>query len=151
MRPYLPKKGEPGTPQYINSEIYSWRWSISSHLQNREIDFFDFQCKPIDLESSKTLLLISVVYKALLLAFWCSVLMELVQISDLWITRVKGSWAAWREKVPNILRRCHTKRRTGARPSFGMTPTQDIRDLFVITWNVINLWEPVRSCQRLHS
>ncbi len=36
-------------------------------------------------------------------------------------------WAALREKVPNVLSRCHTKRRTGARgrdrPSFGMTPT----------------------------
>ena len=31
------------------------------------------------------------------------------------------------KKVPNVLSRCHTKRRTGARgrarPSFGMTPT----------------------------
>ncbi len=36
-------------------------------------------------------------------------------------------WAALREKVPNVLSRCHTKRRTGARgrdrPFFGMTPT----------------------------
>ncbi len=36
-------------------------------------------------------------------------------------------WAALREKVPNVLSRCHTKIRTGARgrarPSFGMTPT----------------------------
>ena len=36
-------------------------------------------------------------------------------------------WAALREKVPNVLSHCHTKRRTGARgrarPSFGMTPT----------------------------
>ena len=36
-------------------------------------------------------------------------------------------WAVLREKVPNVLSRCHTKRRTGthgrARPSFGMTPT----------------------------
>ncbi len=34
----------------------------------------------------------------------------------------------------NLKSRCHTKRRAGAapsaRPSFGMTPTQDIRDLF---------------------
>ncbi len=33
-------------------------------------------------------------------------------------------WAALCEKVLNILSRCHTK------PSFGMTTTQDIRDLF---------------------
>ena len=57
-------------------------------------------------------------------------------------------WAALREKVPNVLSRCHTKlfekkilksrchtkRRVGAapcaHPSFGMTATQDIRDLF---------------------
>ncbi len=43
-------------------------------------------------------------------------------------------WAAFHEKVPNVLSRCHTKRRAGAapraRPSFGMTTTQDIRDLF---------------------
>ncbi len=36
-------------------------------------------------------------------------------------------WAALREKVPNVLSRCHTKRRTGAqghaRPSFGTTLT----------------------------
>ncbi len=36
-------------------------------------------------------------------------------------------WAALHKKVPNVLSRCHTKRRTGARgrapPSFGMTPT----------------------------
>ncbi len=36
-------------------------------------------------------------------------------------------WAAPRKKVPNVLSRCHTKRRTGAwgraSPSFGMTPT----------------------------
>ena len=36
-------------------------------------------------------------------------------------------WAASSEKVPNVLSRCHTKRRTGAHgralPSFGMTPT----------------------------
>ena len=28
-----------------------------------------------------------------------------------------------REKVPNVLSRCNTKRRTGATTSFGMTPT----------------------------
>ncbi len=43
-------------------------------------------------------------------------------------------WAASREKVPNVLSRCHTNRRAGAatlaRPSFGMTTTQNIRDLF---------------------
>ncbi len=43
-------------------------------------------------------------------------------------------WAALREKVPNVLSR-HTKSRAGARgrarPSFGMTTTQDIRYLFV--------------------
>ncbi len=37
------------------------------------------------------------------------------------------TWAALHEKVPNVLSRCHTKRRTGARgrarPTFGMTPT----------------------------
>ncbi len=37
------------------------------------------------------------------------------------------TWAELREKVPNVLSRCHTKRRAGARgrtrPSFGMTPT----------------------------
>ncbi len=42
-----------------------------------------------------------------------------------WISFHK--WAAWSEKVPNVLSRCHTKKRTGARgrarPSFGMTPT----------------------------
>ena len=36
-------------------------------------------------------------------------------------------WAPLCEKVPDVLSRCHTKRRTGARcrarPSFGMTPT----------------------------
>ncbi len=35
-------------------------------------------------------------------------------------------WVALREKVPDVLSCCHTKRRTGARgrarPSFGMTP-----------------------------
>ncbi len=42
-------------------------------------------------------------------------------------------WAALREKVPNVLSRCHTKRRMDGlpvHPSFGMTTTQDIRDLF---------------------
>ncbi len=37
------------------------------------------------------------------------------------------TWAALPKKVPNVLSRCHTKRRMGAqgraRPSFGMTPT----------------------------
>ena len=36
-------------------------------------------------------------------------------------------WAALRENVPNVLSRCHTKRKMGARgrarPSFGMTLT----------------------------
>ena len=36
-------------------------------------------------------------------------------------------WAVLREKVLNVLSRCHTKRRTGTRgrahPSFGITPT----------------------------
>ncbi len=36
-------------------------------------------------------------------------------------------WAELSKKVPNVLSRCHTKRRTGARgrarPSFGMKPT----------------------------
>ncbi len=36
-------------------------------------------------------------------------------------------WEALHEKVPNVLSRCHTKRRTGARgrarPSFGIIPT----------------------------
>ncbi len=45
------------------------------------------------------------------------------------------TWAASREKVPNVLCRCHTKRRMGAcsraHPSFGMTTIKDIRDLFV--------------------
>ncbi len=36
-------------------------------------------------------------------------------------------WAALREKVPNVLSYCHTKRRVGAR---GMTMTQDIRAHF---------------------
>ncbi len=44
------------------------------------------------------------------------------------------SWAALREKVLNSLIRCHTKRKEGAAPhagpSFGMTTTQDIRNLF---------------------
>ncbi len=39
-----------------------------------------------------------------------------------------------RKNVPNVLSRCNTKRRTGAatrtRDSFGMTTTQDIKDLF---------------------
>ncbi len=39
-----------------------------------------------------------------------------------------------REKVPNVLSRCHTKRKIGVRgrahPSFRMTPTQVIGDLF---------------------
>ncbi len=39
----------------------------------------------------------------------------------------KVKWVALRKKVPNVLSRCHTKRRKGtrgrARPSFGMTPT----------------------------
>ena len=39
-------------------------------------------------------------------------------------------WAVLCEKVPNLLSRCHTKRRLGghgrARPSFGMTPTFQI-------------------------
>ncbi len=37
------------------------------------------------------------------------------------------TWAVSCEKVPKVLSRCHTKRRSGARgrfhPSFGMTPT----------------------------
>ncbi len=33
-------------------------------------------------------------------------------------------WVVLREKVPNVLSRCHTKRRMdGTRPTFGMTPT----------------------------
>ena len=36
-------------------------------------------------------------------------------------------WAALREKVPNVLSHCHTKRRMGAQ---GMTMTQDIRAHF---------------------
>ncbi len=33
------------------------------------------------------------------------------------------TWAVLHEKVPSGLSCCHTKRRTVARPSFGMTPT----------------------------
>ncbi len=37
---------------------------------------------------------------------------------------VPSNYGWSREKVPKVLSRCHTKRRTGrARPSFGMTPT----------------------------
>ncbi len=32
-------------------------------------------------------------------------------------------WAALRKTVPNVLSRCHTKRRLSDNPSFGMTPT----------------------------
>ena len=32
-------------------------------------------------------------------------------------------WPALREKVPNVLSHCHTKRRMPVHPSFGMTPT----------------------------
>ncbi len=43
--------------------------------------------------------------------------------------------------------RCHTKRRAGAaphaRPSFGMTPTQDIRDLF--TWRYLHAMQAGRQ------
>ncbi len=47
--------------------------------------------------------------------------------SSILIRLLLNIWAASRKKVPNVLSRCHTKRRTGvwgrARPSFGMTPT----------------------------
>ncbi len=58
-------------------------------------------------------------------------LTELVLMENLRILRTtkpsrESMWAALHEKVPNVLSRCHTKRRTGARgharPSFGMTP-----------------------------
>ncbi len=46
---------------------------------------------------------------------------------QLTLQRQPDTWASLREKVPNVLTRCQTKRRTGARgrasPSFGMTPT----------------------------
>ncbi len=55
-------------------------------------------------------------------------------------------WAVLCEKVPNVLSRCHTKRRTGARgrahPSFGMTPTQAIRDLFALRYPVVKCQVP---------
>ncbi len=88
---------------------------------------------------------------------------EMLELQQLALQDIKGGskefWTnemgnALREKVPNFLSRCHTKRMTGAalifragflkpahtkrrvgaapcaRPSFGMTPTQEIRDLF---------------------
>ncbi len=54
--------------------------------------------------------------------------------SSLIVPSEQNKWAASREKVPNALCRCHTKRRTCAAPCaspcFGMTTTKDIRDLF---------------------
>ena len=56
------------------------------------------------------------------------------QLTVAYTIHVHTYWAVLRKKGPNVLSRCHTKRRTGAhdlaRPTFGMTPTEDIRDLF---------------------
>ncbi len=55
--------------------------------------------------------------------------MECAQDKSMWEC-LNHNWAALREKVPNVLSRCQTKRRMGARgrahpsfQSFGMTPT----------------------------
>ncbi len=48
-----------------------------------------------------------------------------------------NKWAAAREKAPYGQSRCHTKRRMdgySVHPSFGMTPTWAIRDLFHLQW-----------------
>ena len=64
--------------------------------------------------------------------------------------------AVLREKVPNVLRRCHTKIRTGTRgcacPSFGMTPTfqkKIVSLIFRKMWQLFDQW-PIDAKKQWH-
>ncbi len=73
---------------------------------------------------------------------WCSNYIPILWNAPRWrVWIVRFMWVVLCKKVPNVLSRCHTKRKTGlhgrTHPSFGMTPTF----LFFSFFNFFFFWK----------